>query len=342
MAGRDVRESDVPPFAVGRIGFIVALLLLWSGASAWSQGKVLKVEGRDYLDLATAGARFGMEAYWLKGHETFRLRSQWTTIDFRKNSRVASVNRVPVTLGFPTEASGGRLYLSEADHRHVLQPILTPQAFADPPDLRRIVLDPGHGGSDSGALNQAYGLKEKDLTLDVALRLARMLRAAGYEVVLTRETDRFIPLEQRTRIANYERADLFLSLHFNAATNAQAAGYETFVLTPQYQPSSSTVKPGRRDAERFRGNDQDPWNALIGYHVQRSLVSGHAGPDRGLKRARFLVLKHLECPGALLELGFVSHPQSAQRIRQASHREELAQSLFDGVRAYHQRLRRIR
>lgn len=342
MAGRDVRADSSPSLAVGLFGFILASLLCLPGAPLWSQSKAIKVEGRDYQDLATAGARFGMGAYWLKGYETFRLRSQWTTVDFGKNTRAASINGVPVTLGFPTALSGDRLYFAESDHRHVLQPILTPQAFGKPPELRRIVLDPGHGGEDSGARNDAYGLKEKDLTLDVAQRLARLLRAAGYEVVLTRETDRFIPLEQRARIANYEKADLFLSIHFNAATNAQAAGYETFVLTPQYQPSSSASKPGKRDAERFRGNEQDPWNVLLGYHLQRSLVAGKVGPDRGLKRARFLVLKHLESPGALLELGFVSNPQSAQQIRQASHRERLAQSLFDGVRAYHQRLLRIR
>lgn len=342
MAGCDFRAGSSPSVAFHRVGCLAILLFFASVASASAQAKVLKVGGRDYVDIATAGARLGMNAFWLKGYERFRLRSQWTTVDFRKNDRMLYLNGLPIFLGFPSYESNGRLYFSEADHRHVLQPILTPQVFQNPPDLRRIVLDPGHGGEDSGAQNAAYGLNEKALTLDVSRRLARMLRAAGYEVVLTRDADRFIPLEQRARIANHVKADLFLSIHFNAATNAQASGYETFILTPQYQPSSSVSKPGKRDEERFRGNDQDPWNTLLGYHLQRALVTGAGGPDRGLKRARFLVLKHLECPGALLELGFVSHPQSAQQLRQASHREKLAQSMFDGVLAYHQRLRRIR
>ncbi len=341
MMRRGLRQA-YSRFPVRRVRrFLPFLLLLAVSPQIRAQPAELSHEGRDYIDLATAGARLGMKAYWLRGHETFRLRSRWTNIDFGKNGKRIRLNEVPVYLGFPTLVSRERLYLSKADHRHVLQSILTPQVFADPPALRRIVIDPGHGGQDSGAQNGAYGLDEKTLNLDVAERLARLLRDAGYHVVLTRDSDVFVPLERRARIANYEKADLFISIHFNAAGNARASGIETFILTPQYQASSKFAKPTRRDNVRFSGNDSDPWNALVGYHVQRALVRGVGEADRGLKRARFLVLKHLECPGLLLELGFLSHMPSARRIRAASYRQSLAESLFDGIRAYHQRLSRI-
>ena len=341
MMRRGLRQAFFPfPDCCVRCLFLFCLALVVAMA-AQAQPAKLRHEGRDYIDLATAGARLGMRGYWLRGHETFRLRSRWTNIDFGKNEKRVRLNKVPIYLGFPTLVSRERLYLSKADHRHVLQSILTPQVFPDPPALQRIVIDPGHGGQDSGAQNDAYRLDEKTLNLDMARRLARLLRDAGYHVILTRDSDVFVPLERRARIANYEKADLFISIHFNAAGNARAAGIETFILTPQYQASSKFAKPSRRDNVRFSGNDSDPWNALVGYHVQRALVRGVGGADRGLKRARFLVLKHLECPGLLLELGFLSHMPSARRIRAASYRQSLAESLFDGIRAYHQRLRRI-
>jgi N-acetylmuramoyl-L-alanine amidase len=319
------------------------LLILFLGLRPCASGQRVEIqhEGRAYVDLATLGGQLGMKAYWLKGLKTFRLRSQWTTIDVGKGKRMLYLNSLPIYLGFPTLESSGRLYISKADYRHVLQSILTPQVFTGKPGLRRIVIDAGHGGKDVGAKNDAYRLYEKNLTLDVARRLQAMLQQAGYEVVMTRNSDIYIPLERRPQIANRENGDLFISIHFNAAGSASAEGFEAFALTPQYQASSKYSKPGRGDSTRYDGNDQDPWNTLLGYHIQRSLVQRVGGPDRGLKRARFLVLKHLECPGVLVELGFVSNPNTAQKLRTAVFRQTLAQSLYDGIVLYGKRLQRI-
>ena len=321
---------------------LYALVFLLAASSAVAAPRIeIQHEGRSYIDLATAGGRLGMKAYWLKGYKTFRLRSQWTNIDIGKGKRILYLNSLPIYLGFPTLESSGRLYIAKADYQHVIQPILTPQAFSEKPRLRRIVIDAGHGGKDVGAKNDAYRLYEKSLTLDVARRLKSMLQRSGYEVVMTRDSDAYIPLERRPQIANREKGDLFISIHFNAAGSSSAEGFETFALTPQYQASSKYPKPGSRDSTRYDGNDHDPWNVLLGYHVQRTLVQKVGGPDRGLKRARFLVLKHLDCPGVLVELGFVSNPSSAQKVRSAVFRQMLAQSLYDGIVRYGNRLQRI-
>ena len=320
---------------------LIVALCLATGSSALAQRVEIQHEGRTYIDLATAGGRLGMQAYWLKGYDTFRLRSQWTTIDVGKGKRILYLNRLPIYLGFPTMESSGRLYLAQADYRHVLQSVLTPQAFSNRPGLRRVIIDAGHGGKDQGAKNEAYGLFEKNLTLDVARRLKAMLERSGLEVIMTRDSDVYIPLDRRPQIANRENGDLFISIHFNAAASTTAEGFETFALTPQYQASSKYPKPGRGDNTRYEGNDQDPWNALLGYHVQRALVQRVGGPDRGLKRARFLVLKHLHCPGVLVELGFVSNPATAQKLRTAVFRQSLAESLYDGIAQYGKRLQRL-
>jgi len=346
IGGRDLAgpRSDLRGqkcfFAPKRL-ILIGCFLVTTPSMTPAQRVEIQHDGRSYIDLATAGGRLGMKAYWLSGNKTFRLRSQWTNIDIGKGKRILYLNSIPIYLGFPTIESSSRLYMAMADYQHVLQPILTPQAFPEKPALRRIVIDAGHGGKDGGAKNDAYRLHEKDLTLDVSRRLKFMLERRGYEVAMTRDSDVFIPLERRPQIANRVKGDLFISIHFNAAARTTAEGYETFALTPQYQASSKYSEPGRGDSSRYDGNDQDPWNTLLGYHVQRSLVQTMGGTDRGLKRARFLVLKHLDCPGVLLELGFVSNPETAHKVRSATFRQSLAQSLYDGIIQYHKRLQRI-
>jgi N-acetylmuramoyl-L-alanine amidase len=301
----------------------------------------IQIDGKSYIDLATVGKSFGMQAYWLKGHKTYRLRSQWTMIDIGKSGRVLYLNRLPIHLGFPTVESKGQLFITTADYQHVLQPILTPQVFKERPGIRRVVIDAGHGGKDSGARNDTYGLLEKDLTLDVARRLKALLERSGFEVVMTRDSDVYISLAQRSKVANRAKADLFVSLHFNAAGSTSASGFESYALTPQYQASSKYPRPTSKDAKRYIGNAQDPWNTLITYHLERALVQGLGGPDRGIKRARWSVLKDLECPGVLTELGFVSHAETAKKVRSPAFRQKLAQSLYNGIVAYRKRLQRI-
>ncbi|MFT4901471.1 MAG: N-acetylmuramoyl-L-alanine amidase [Lentimonas sp.] len=301
----------------------------------------VQLSGRSYTELGSVASHFGMNGYWLQDFKSYRLKSQWTTVDLRENTRVLQLNRMPVYLGFPALKQAGKLYLSGSDYQHSLQSILTPQVFGAPPKLHRIVIDAGHGGKDSGARNDAYGLKEKELTLDVAQRLQRRLLQAGYEIVMTRDSDEYIPLEHRPQYANRSHADLFISIHFNAAGSATASGFESFALTPQYQASSKYPKPGRGDGVAYAGNKQDPWNTLLSYHVQRSLVEAIDSADRGLKRARFVVLKYLECPGVLVEMGFVSNLATAQKLRTVAYREKLAEALFQGILAYQARLDRI-
>ncbi|MGJ8638982.1 MAG: N-acetylmuramoyl-L-alanine amidase family protein [Opitutaceae bacterium] len=313
----------------------------WLIAAVFAAAVPATVEARDYVDLGVAAERLGMKSYWLSGYKTYRLKSRWTTIDAGKNSKSIKINQLPVYLGFPTREWKGRLLIAKADYQHVLLPILIPQVFGSPPPLRRIVIDAGHGGRDHGACNESHDIKEKDLTLDVSRRLKPLLESAGFDVVMTRDSDVYIPLAQRPMIANRADGDLFLSLHFNAAGSATAAGFESFALTPQFQASSKFPKPTSRDNTAYKGNQNDAWNTLAGYHLQRSLVRRLGGPDRGLKRARFLVLKHLDCPGVLIELGFVSHPETAQKVRTAAFRQTLAQSLFEGIVGYSKRIQRI-
>jgi len=221
---------------------------------------------------------------------------------------------------------------------------------------RRIVIDAGHGGHDPGTTGRG-GLEEKDLVLDVGLRLDRMVRQElGAEVILTRSTDVFIPLEERTAIANSRGADLFLSIHANASRNPRARGIETYFLNFAQNPhaeavaarenaiSAATLKDLQNLVKAITLNSKIDESREFAAAVQESMVAGvrarHAVPDRGVHTAPFYVLIGANMPAVLAEIAFVSNPEDEKRLKSPEYREVLAQSLVRGVRSYLEALNR--
>lgn len=285
-----------------------------------------------------------MDVRWLRADESLRLESRWTRLDFTRHDRDFLFNGLRVYLGRPVVNYRGSLWITRLDYERTVQPLLTPQVFArqTPPPVRRIMLDPGHGGKDPGTINRALKLQEKSLVLDLTARVERLLRAEGYEVLMTRRDDRFLSLDARGALANAQKADLFLSLHFNSAGSTSVEGVETYAFTPRDQPSTSRSRLVASDRRTYAANEQDVWNTLLGYHVQRELTGLPRAQDRGLKRARWDVLRDLECPGVLIESGFVSHPREGRDIGSAAYRQKIAEAIVAGVKAYEKRLADLR
>jgi N-acetylmuramoyl-L-alanine amidase len=215
---------------------------------------------------------------------------------------------------------------------------------------RRIVIDAGHGGHDPGTIGRR-GLQEKDVVLDVALRLERLVRQElGTEVILTRSSDVFIPLEERTAIANSKGADLFVSIHANASRSASARGIETYFLnfakTPHAEAvaarenaiSTATMKDLQNLVKAITLNSKIDESRDLAAEVQESMVSAvrekHPVPDRGVHSAPFYVLIGANMPAILAEIAFVSHPEDEKRLRTPEYREVLARSLAKGLRRY--------
>ena len=309
------------------------LLPLWVSA--------LEFDGTTYLSLADVAGRLGMQARWVEKGKSLQLASEWTRMAFTVHKREFDLNGTRVQWGYPVVESGGNLFLSESDYTYQVCPILTPQVSGQPPALLHVVIDAGHGGKDPGAENKALGLREKSLTLDLAERLARLLRDNGLQVSLTRESDTFIELKERSRLANAAQADLFISLHFNALDSKSVHGIETYAFTPPRQPSSARTKLHSSDLQGYPAFADGAWSTLIAYYVQRSLVDELRGEDRGLKRARFTVLEDLQMPGILIEGGFLTHDKEGRNIGSAAYRERLAQAVLDGVLAYRRTLSRL-
>ena len=324
-----------------RVFALRMLLCLFICSATILSSKTIRSDGLQYVDFVTIAHRLGLKSHWLADNKTFRLSAPNLVVDANAQSRKIYMNGMPIYLGFPTLFLNKQLYLSVLDLNQTLLPLQNPGAFGDVPSCKRIAIDAGHGGKDHGATNKSLGLSEKALSFDIARRLQQLLLKGGFEVVQTRREDVFIPLENRAIYAEQRSADVFISIHFNAADSKEAYGYETFALTPQFQASTRYSKLGANDGIKFDGNHQDPWNILLAYLVQENLVDRMGGLDRGVKRARFKVLKDLRCPGVLVELGFLSHRNSAKQLLSKMHRQRLAQSLYDGITAYQKKLREI-
>ena len=223
--------------------------------------------------------------------------------------------------------------------------------------VSRVVIDAGHGGHDPGA--HGNGITESELTLDVAQRLQKLLKAQpGIEVVMTRDTDVFIPLEERTAIANREGADLFLSIHANASRNPQARGVETYFLSFAMNPEAEAVA-ARENATSAQAmhNLPDIVKAIalnnkinesrdLADTVQKSMAKRLSAKNRslrdlGVKQAPFVVLIGAVMPSVLAEISFVTNRQDGALLKTGAYRQQIAQALFDAIQNYQQGLKRM-
>ena len=224
--------------------------------------------------------------------------------------------------------------------------------------IARVVIDAGHGGHDPGA--QSNGVNEAELTLDVAVRLGRLLeKQPGVDVVLTRDSNVYIPLEERTAIANREGADLFLSIHANASRNPKARGVETYFLNFASNPAAEAVA-ARENAASARAmhslpdivraialNNKIDESRDFAETVQRSMVRRLSARnsqlrDLGVKQAPFVVLIGAAMPSVLAEISFVTNKQEGQLLKSSAYRQHIAEALLDAVLRYQQSLKRPR
>jgi N-acetylmuramoyl-L-alanine amidase len=221
---------------------------------------------------------------------------------------------------------------------------------------RRIVIDPGHGGHDPGTIGPG-GLQEKDLVLDVSLRLEKLVRAElGAEVIMTRSTDAYVPLEERTAIANSKGADLFLSVHGNASRDHRARGIETYFLSfaqdshaaavaaRENAISAATLKDLQQLVKAITLNSKIDESRDFAASVQEAMVQNvrqqHAVEDRGVHTAPFYVLIGANMPSVLAEIAFVTNPDDEKRLKTRDYRDLIARALLRGVKSYLEALNR--
>lgn len=258
-------------------------------------------------------------------------RTATASLSVQADRRDIELNGIAHWLTAPIVAARGRLWMAKTDVLKTIDPVLCPARLRGRQPLRTIVLDPGHGGVEHGTQGVNSGRPEKTLTLDLANRLKPLLAAAGLRVVLTRTDDDMVSLADRVEFAQKKHADLFVSVHFNSG--GSATGIETYCLPPGGTASTST--PSERGGEgSLAGNRFDEQNVWLAHNVQRSLTRATGAVDRGVRRARFYVLRDEACPAILIEGGFLSNPVEEKRLLDPAYRDRLAKAIADGILAY--------
>jgi len=243
-------------------------------------------------------------------------------------TREAVWNGIVINLGFEPQLVDNQIFLHGLDLQKNLEPLL-----CDPPLLfgtnRVIVIDPGHGGSNTGTQSVPDGRLEKEFTLDWARQLAPLLETNGWQVFLTRTNDVYVANSDRAVFADAHHAALFISLHFNsAAPDQKQAGLETYCLTPTGM--SSTLIRGYNDfwSDNYSDNAFDAENLQLAVRLHAALLRTAGLEDRGVRRARFMaVLDGQHCPAVLIEGGYLSNPHEAKLIESSEFRQKLAEAI---------------
>jgi len=317
---------------------LLALALPVYSARCVSGASVLPHPAQNgFVPLSQWANEHGLKPAGTKKDDAVTLTNESFKLSFKTDSQLADINGVNVWLCQPVTPKNGRVCIGSLDLNSSIEPILFPHTNQVHATIRTICLDPGHGHQDTGGIFGRY--MEKQYTLPLAEALAGQLKAAGFKVILTRTNDAFVQLADRPAFANRQKADLFISLHFNIGPPGEAKGVEVYCLTPPKAKSTNAGRWGEisewsDDTGSAPGNRCDDWNVALAYQLQKSLVKNLFAEDRGVRRARFAVLRTAKMPAVLIEGGFLSDSDEQKKIADSKYRGQLAAAIVRGVLNY--------
>ncbi len=317
-----------------RFALVLLAVCLWlTAATTHAANYTARIRDTDYVRVTEWARWQNLQSRWIKRDETFVLTNAAAKIQFEVSSREARFNGIQLWLLHPLVSRGDAIYISQLDIDSTFRPLLAAPRNETGKKVKVICLDAGHGGKDPG--NRALGRQEKDYTLRLAAELRTQLQKAGFKVVFTRTSDRFIELSTRADIARQRGADVFISLHFNGTSSGrdEARGSEVYSMTPVGAASTNARGEGSGSGS-YPGNRNNSKNLLLAYQIQKSLVRNLDSEDRGVRRARFEVLREATMPAALIEAGFLSHPTEGKKIFTEEYRRQMARAITEGIQSY--------
>src|SRR5213593_4441942 len=318
--------------------FTVALLttcitLARTVALAADDWQVIKINGHDDLSVDNIARFYRLAAEVAPSGAKIRLETVRNPLEFVRGSREVMINGARCWLCFPLVEQNGKFLVSRTDVAKTIEPQLRPHRVPNVGKVDTVVLDPGHGGHDKGQVSR-YG-PEKEFALDVARRLRPLLQAKGLRVIMTREGDYFVPLEVRAKIANAARNSIFVSIHFNATNdNPNATGFEIFSFTPRGAPSTSDSAVALSSFNMQPGSEVDAQSMALSACIYHSVLGHIPEYDRGIKRARFAVLRLTKVPAVLIEGGFLTERGESRLISNRDWRGKLAAAIGVGIESY--------
>jgi len=283
-----------------------------------------KFNGRNYLYLKDIAKVYNMKLSLSKNKAT--LTNKYVSLLFNFDSRKGEINKTVVYYFFAPSYNSGNPIMSQTDYNELILPIFTPSSLKKQ-TVTTVIIDPGHGGKDSGALGK--NVNEKDVALSISRKLANILIKKGFKVIMTRNRDVYLPLKSRPDAANKFNGDIFVSIHCNSA-GKDVTGIETYVYAPSDTPTtySKETPSANNEGDKYAKN-----SANLGYNIQTSLAKLNQ-VDRGLKHARFAVLKYSSVPSVLVETGFLSSPSDESKLKTDSYQSSLAQAIAEGIMRY--------
>ena len=318
----------------GRI--CVAVLFFFAYQALAFEWTLVRHDGRDYVPLEEVAKFYSFTQADYSG-DNINLEGATLRMVGGVNSRELYLNGLKFILSFPIIKLDDRILMSRMDLSKLVEPVLRPTRILAKP-VHTVVLDAGHGGFDQGA--QSMLGSEKDFALDVVQRARDLLLKAGFNVRLTRSGDVFVPLEDRVAFADRQSNAVFVSVHFNAGAREEAGGIETYSLAPRGVPSTNSLTLTLSDLQPCIGNTRDPENIALATAIHAALITRLGGNDRGIKQARFIILRDSNIPGVLIEGGFLTNPQDRVRIATTIYRQLLARAILQGILSYNRALNR--
>lgn len=318
----------------------------------------MRIEGKSYIPLTVVAAYYQAGCEWdpiakradlIKGNKRFAF---YVGMDY------AAVNGKPERLTSPAVFyEGGVAIPADFAIEGIGKVLGPPPVVAKPPVtqkylIRKIIIDPGHGGNDPGAIGRT-GLREKDLVLDISKRVKEQLNENGVDILLTRDRDRFIPLDKRAQIANERDVDFFVSIHANAARLKDARGFEVYYLSNAVDDNARAVEAAENSFLKFddssfqrRNTDLEAtvWDLVytenrqesieLAKYITKAVDASTSLHNRGVKSARFYVLKGAQMPAVLIEVGFISNPIEEKNLKDPSYRQAVASAIAKGILNY--------
>ena len=269
-------------------------------------------------------------------------RSRGASVVFEAGSRRVVVNGLGIYLNRSVLKGTGNWVISPVDAVDTIGAMLLPSRALGKAASALVVLDAGHGGTDPGTTG-GNGCEEKRFTLDIVRRIRQKLRQSQIDVVMTRDRDVYMSLEERCWRTEKTGGDVFVSIHLNASRDRAISGVETYIVPAPGYPTTAEAERHLTSsrAGQCPGNKFDGPNAVLAQFLQKGLLTHTSAPDRGIRRARFYVIRNARCPAALVECGFLSNGREAARIADPDYRDRIAEGVGRGILTYLSRVREL-
>ena len=352
-----------------RIITLAVLMLFVSGCATTTYFKIdpsltkeaRTFDGVQYLPLVKICDTYGLDCRWDTFANTATIQRKSNRILLRAGSSTMLVNGTQKKMDRPVVVSSNIVFVPVSFVKNDLGPMIGARPAAKAVEretakrvtIRRIVLDPGHGGKDAGAMGKRAHLREKDMVLLLSKKIKDILEGEGIEVVMTRDDDTFIPLPRRTDIANRSGADLFVSIHMNASRSRAMRGFECYFLSNATDDNARALEAFEDSSLRMNKEaslehskqlDKTLWDMaltenrresseLAGY-ICSSIEESFAMRNRGIRSARFYVLKHTQMPSILVEAGYISNRYEEMKLRDPLFLDKIASAVAQGILKY--------